>query len=340
MRAWTLTSPGPIDGGPLELTHRPDPEPGPGQVRVRVSGCGVCRTDLHLAEGDLPRPPPGVDPRPRGGRPRRRGSAPAPPASPSASAWASPGWRRRAAAAASAAAATRTSASSPRSPAGTSTAATPSTCCRRRARTLYRLPDGVRRRSRPLRCSAPASSATARCAAPPCPPGGRLGIYGFGGSAHLAAQVALHRRAHGPRADPLGRGAAALALELGRRIGGRRRRRAARAARRRHPVRPGRATSCPSRCAALDRGGTLAIAGIHLSDIPALDYQRPPVPGAPGLRSVTANTRADGEAFLALAAEIPIRPHTVSYPMDRAATALADLAHDRVNGAAVLTFDT
>ncbi len=93
----------------------------------------------------------------------------------------------------------------------------------------------------------------------------------------------------------------------------------------------------PPALAALDRGATLAIAGIHLSDIPVLNYQAHLFQERQ-VRSVTANTRADGEAFLALAAEIPIRPHTVAYPVDEAATALADLAHDRVNGAAVLTF--
>ena len=96
----------------------------------------------------------------------------------------------------------------------------------------------------------------------------------------------------------------------------------------------------PPALAALDRGGTLALAGIHLTDIPPLDYQATCSRSAT-LQSVTANTRPGRRArSSALAAEIPIRPHTVSYPMDRAATALADLAHDRVNGAAVLIFDT
>ena len=54
MRAWVVTRPGPIDGGPLEAASLPVPEPGPGEVRVRIHCCGVCRTDLHVAEGDLP----------------------------------------------------------------------------------------------------------------------------------------------------------------------------------------------------------------------------------------------------------------------------------------------
>jgi propanol-preferring alcohol dehydrogenase len=91
----------------------------------------------------------------------------------------------------------------------------------------------------------------------------------------------------------------------------------------------------PVALSALDRGGTLAIAGIHMTDIPKLRYtdhlfQERQV------RSVTTNTRADGEEFLAIAEEIQIHVHTVSYPLAEAATALQDLAHDRVTGAAVL----
>jgi propanol-preferring alcohol dehydrogenase len=87
----------------------------------------------------------------------------------------------------------------------------------------------------------------------------------------------------------------------------------------------------------LDRGGTLAIAGIHLSDIPALEYRW--LFEERQIRSVTANTRADGEEFLAVAARISIRPTTTAYPLEAADRALDDLAHDRVNGAAVLLVD-
>ena len=86
---------------------------------------------------------------------------------------------------------------------------------------------------------------------------------------------------------------------------------------------------------ALDRGGTLAVAGIWLSDIPALNYadelflER-------RLRSVTANTRQDGEEFLRLATRFGIRATTVGYPMAAAPTAMADLKHGRFGGAAVL----
>jgi propanol-preferring alcohol dehydrogenase len=91
----------------------------------------------------------------------------------------------------------------------------------------------------------------------------------------------------------------------------------------------------PPALAALDRGGCLAIAGIHLSDIPTLNYEEHLFEER-SLCSVTANTRHDGEEFLALAARIPVRVSANPYPMDQANEALADLAEDRVNGAAVL----
>jgi len=94
-------------------------------------------------------------------------------------------------------------------------------------------------------------------------------------------------------------------------------------------------TLVPPALAALDRGGTLAVAGIHLSDIPILGYQQHLFQERT-LRSVTANTRADGRDFLATAERIGIRPTTTVYPFEAVDRALADLAHDRFNGAAVI----
>ena len=138
------------------------------------------------------------------------------------------------------------------------------------------------------------------------PPGGRLGIYGFGASAHLAAQVAL---AEGATVHVMTRSPAArrLALDLG-------------------------ATSAGD---TFDRGGTLAIAGIYLSEIPVLNYadhlfyERQ-------VRSVAAKTQRDGEEFLAISSRISIQVTTVPYRLEDADVALRDLAHDRVTGAAVL----
>ena len=91
----------------------------------------------------------------------------------------------------------------------------------------------------------------------------------------------------------------------------------------------------PPALAALDRGGTLAIAGIYLSDIPVLHYEEHLFEERT-LQSVTANTRTDGEEFLAEAARTEVRVSVTPYPMDQADVALRDLRHDRVNGAAVL----
>jgi propanol-preferring alcohol dehydrogenase len=165
------------------------------------------------------------------------------------------------------------------------------------------------------------------------PPGGRLGIYGFGASAHLAAQVALHE---GATVHVLTRSAEARRLALGLGVSS-----------------AGDATDDPPEpldaailfapagelvpvaMRALDRGGTLAVAGIHLSDIPRLRYATDLFEERQ-LRSVTANTRGDGERFLAIAAEIPLRPTVTRYPFHAADRALADLAADLVTGAAVI----
>jgi propanol-preferring alcohol dehydrogenase len=165
------------------------------------------------------------------------------------------------------------------------------------------------------------------------PVGGRLGIYGFGASAHLTAQVAM---AQGAIVHVLTRGEAArvLATELGvASVGGP-------ADMPPEPLdaailfAPAGELVLPA-LAALDRGGTLAIAGIHLSDIPTLNYQTH-LFYERQVRSVTSNTRADGQAFLALAGKHRLRVRTTPYPLDQADHALADLAAGRISGAAVL----
>ena len=330
MRAWVVERPGPIERGPLAATALPVPEPGPGEVRVRVHTCGVCRTDLHVAEGDLPPHRPRVVPGHEiVGTVDARG--------PGATRFA-PGerigvpWLRR-------------------------------TCGRCRfclrgdenlcvapaftgwdadggyaeaavvdERYAYRLPDAFDdRHAAPLLCAGIIGYRALRRAA--LPPGGRLGIYGFGGSAHIAAQVALHE---GATVHVLTRGdeARRLALELGASSAG---------GPADEPPEPLDAAVLfapagdlvPVALRALDRGGTLAIAGIHLSDIPGLDYQQHLFQERQ-VRSVTANTRRDGEAFLDVAARIPVRVTTTPYPLEAADRALADLAHGRVRGAAVL----
>ena len=165
------------------------------------------------------------------------------------------------------------------------------------------------------------------------PPGGRLGIYGFGGSAHLTAQVAM---AGGAEVHVMTRGedARELALALGAA--------SAQGASDPPPVpldsailfAPVGDLVLPA-LEALDRGGTLAIAGIHLSDIPTLNYQRHLFQERQ-VRSVTSNTRTDAQAFLDFAARHHLEVTSPRYPLDRADEALSDLSAGRISGAAVL----
>ena len=329
-RAWEVARPGPVDDGPLELVERPRPTPGAGQVRLAVTVCGVCRTDLHVAEGDLPVHRPRVVP---GHEIVGRVDALGPGAGRFAvgdrvgAAW---------------------------------LAQTCGACrfCRRGRENLcphatftgwdldggyaeavvvderyaYRLPEGLDdEQAAPLLCAGIIGYRALRRTG--LPPGGRLGIYGFGGSAHLTAQLAL---AQGAEVYVMTRSAEAraLATELGAHwVGG---------ADEAPPVPLDAAilfapagTLVPPAMEALDRGGVLAVAGIHLSDVPGLDYERD-LFYERELRSVTANTRADGEDFLRLAARHGVRATTTPYALEEAPRALSDLAHDRLVGAAVL----
>jgi alcohol dehydrogenase, propanol-preferring len=330
MLAWIVRHPGAIDSGPLLRVERDVPEPGPGQLLVRVSVCGVCRTDLHLAEGDLPPKHADTTPghevvgevaalgagahrftlgqrigvpwlgRTDGGCRYCRGGRENLCLNPEFT-----GWDRHGGYA---------------------------DFCVADEAFAYALPAGLDdEQAAPLLCAGIIGYRALRCTG--LPPGGRLGIYGFGGSAHLAAQVALHE---GARVHVLTRGEGNR--ELARALG---------------VDSVGSATDPPPEkldgailfapagelvpvaLEALDRGGTLAVAGIYLTDVPALNYSRQLFEERT-LRSVTANTRADGEEFLGLAGRFGIRATTHPYAMADAAVALSDLKHGRFSGAAVL----
>jgi alcohol dehydrogenase, propanol-preferring len=330
MLAWEVGTPGPVATEPLRAVKRAVPAPGPDELLVRVTASGVCRTDLHLAEGDLP--------------PRRPGVVPGHEVVGEVIAVGDlvTGWRTGQKA---------------------GIAWLRHTCgscryCRRGDENLcpysrytgwdadggyaqhatvpaayaYHLPDGYRDAElAPLLCAGIIGYRALRRAA--LPAGGRLGIYGFGASAHLTAQVAIAQGATVhvlTRAEPARR----LALELGAASAG-----GAYDA----PPEPLDAAILfapagelvPVALAALDRGGTLALAGIHLSDVPPLNYQQHLFQERT-LRSVTANTREDGRGLLTHAAAHKLRVTVTLYPLDSADRALADLAADRVNGAAVL----
>ncbi|MFD8498431.1 zinc-binding alcohol dehydrogenase family protein [Amycolatopsis sp. NPDC059657] len=323
MLAWRVIGP----GSPLAGVRDPVPTPEPGELLLRVRVCGVCRTDLHVADGDLPVHRPRVIPghevvgevveaaegfafgdrvgvawlRGTCGKCRYclRGAENLCPESVYTGWDADGGYAEY---------------------------------CTVPAAYAHRLPDGYSDAElAPLLCAGIIGYRALERAA--VPEGGTLGIYGFGGSAHLAAQVALAR---GLTVHVMTRSAEAqtLALDLG------------------VASAQGAADAPPEpldsailfapvgdlvlpALAGLDRGGTLAIAGIHLSDIPSLNYQRHLFQERQ-LRSVTANTRQDAADFLRFAGEHRLHVTTMPYPLDAADRALADLASDRVTGAAVL----
>jgi alcohol dehydrogenase, propanol-preferring len=330
MRAWVVRRPGPIAGRPLRPVSLPDPRPGPGEVRIRVGACGVCRTDLHLAEGDLvarrPDTVPGheivgvVDELGPGANRFRIGDR------------IGIAWLRGTCGRCRWCRAGRENLC----PDGVFTgwdadggyaelAVVPQAFA-------YRLPAALDDVSAaPLLCAGIVGyRALVRAE---LPPGGRLGIYGFGASAHLVAQVAVRQ---GARVHVLTRAPAAreLAVALGA---------ASAAAPETGPPEPldsavlfaPAGQLVPLALRALDAGGTLAVAGIHLSDVPGLNYAAE-LFREKQLRSVTANTRADGAEFLRLAAALHVQPTTAVRPLDEADRALADLAAGRVTGAAVL----
>ena len=295
MRAWIVESPGPIATRPLALVERPDPIPGGGEVRVRVLCCGVCRTDLHLAEGDLP--------------PRRPGTIPGHEVVGVVDAIGLGVSRLTVGQRVGVAWLGGTDGSCRFCRSGRENLCTApiftgwdvdggyAESCLVDERFAYVLPDGLDdEQAAPLLCAGIIGYRALRTAS--VPPGGRLGIYGFGGSAHLTAQLAL---AQGLRVHVLTRGEhnRVLAAELGcDSVGGAMD----------EPPEPldGAIVFAPAgelvpvALRALDRGGTFATAGIWLSDIPSLVYERE-LFYERVLRSVTANTRADGEEFLRLA---------------------------------------
>lgn len=330
MQAWTVARPGPISSGPLDLRDLPVPTPGPGQILLRVKVCGVCRTDLHLAEGDL--------------APHRRDTVPGHEVVGEVAALGPGTARFRIGDRAGVAWLARTCGRCSFCSGGREN------LCPDPLFTGWDLDGGFAEYvvageayAYPLPASfADEAAAPLLCAGiigyralrrAELPPRGRLGIYGFGASAHLTLQVA---QAEGARVHVMTRSAAAreLALELGAA--------SAQGADDEPPEPLDSAilfapvgTLVPVCLAALDRGGTLAVAGIHLTDIPPLNYQEHLFQERT-LRSVTANTRADGREFLALAERAGVRPITTSYSFDRADQALIDLAADRLNGAAVI----
>ncbi|WP_425953436.1 zinc-binding alcohol dehydrogenase family protein [Xylanimonas sp. McL0601] len=326
MLAWQVTSP-----GELRRAELPVPQPAPDDLLVCVRACGVCRTDLHVLDGDLPPHRSSVVPGHEAvGEVVAIGSAVA--------GWAMGdmagiAWLRHTCGTCADCRAGRENLCRDSRYTGWDADGGYAEYATVPADYAYPWPSGLDPATdAPLLCAGIIGYRALRRAE--LPPGGVLGLYGFGGSAHLTAQLAL---AAGARVHVLTRGddARRLALELG-----------CASASDAYDAPPEPLNSAilfapvgdlvPVALGALRPSGTLAVAGIHLTDIPPLSYQRH-LFHERTLRTVEANTRQDGREFLAEAARIGVRVHAVRYGLDEADRALADLRDGRFAGAAVLS---
>lgn len=331
MRAWRVRTPGPVRTGPLELVSADVPEPAAGELLIAVHACGVCRTDLHVTEGDLPVHRPHVTPGhevvgevvalgPETGAEFRAGD------------WVGVAWLRHTCGHCRFCLRGQENLCPESQYTGWDADGGYAEFVTAPADFVHRLPEGYSDSElAPLLCAGIIGYRSLMRA--DLPAGGRLGIYGFGGSAHITAQVALAR---GAEVHVMTRGESAreLALALGAA--------SAQGAADAPPVKldaailfaPVGDLVLPA-LEALDRGGTLAIAGIHLSDIPPLNYQTHLFQERQ-VRSVTSNTRADAREFLEFAGRHRIEVTTPEYRLDQADVALEDLSSGRIAGAAVL----
>jgi alcohol dehydrogenase, propanol-preferring len=329
MKAAILRSPAPVEKSPLEFADVPVPEPGRGEIRVRVKFCGVCRTDLHVVEGELPprKSPviPGhqvvgtVEKLGEGARRFPLGARVGIP------------WLHR------------TDQSCEYCRAGKEN------LCDHPAFTgytvdggyaeftvapedfVYPLPDNFPdEKVAPLLCAGIIGFRCLRLSGVKA--GSRLAFYGFGAAAHVAIQVARH---WGAEVYTATRGARhqQLAMELGARWAGE--------ATAEPPAKLDAAIIfapagelVPPALKALKKGGMVVLGGIHMSPIPSFDYDL--VYQERVIRSVANNTRQDGEDFLRVAAEIPVHTQVTMFPLRDANRALQDLKADRINGAAVI----
>jgi alcohol dehydrogenase, propanol-preferring len=329
VRACVLEKPAPVESNPLRLMDLPRPEPGRDQVLVRVHACGVCRTDLHVVEGELPPRKSPVVPghqvvgiveaigadvtRFRVGT--RIGVA----------------WLQGTDGVCEYCRAGRENLCERADFTGYTTDGGYAEYIAARDQFVYALPERFTdRQAAPLLCAGIIGFRSLRLSG--IQQGGKLGFYGFGAAAHLAIQVARHWKAdvYVSTRDERHR---KLARELGALWTG--------GTLDQPPVALDAAIVfapageiVPAALKALKKGGTLALAGIHMSTIPPLDYNL--LYHERVVRSVANNTRQDGEDFLRVAGEIPIHTETEVFPLEEANRALNALKNDAIRGAAVL----
>lgn len=328
MKAMVLRSAGPVGQNELDACDLPEPRPGPGEVLLRIEACGVCRTDLHILEGEVPARLPVVLGHQAVGRVERVGSGVEDLAVGTA---VGVGWMFETCGRCGLCRSGRENLCPNARYTGRDADGGYAEKMVAKANFLLRLPDALSaREAAPLLCAGIIGYRSLRLSG--IRPGGRLGLVGFGASAHLAIQVARHwgcevyaftREEHHRR----------LALELGAVWAGG------------AEDDPGAALDAaaifapsgdliPRMLPRLARGATLAVNAIHMSEIPAFPYAD--LYWEKTVKSVANYTRRDAEELLRLAAEIPLRAKVEEFALSEAADALRRLKRGEVHGAAVL----
>jgi alcohol dehydrogenase, propanol-preferring len=328
MRSMRLSRPAPIEERPLVPAAAERPEPGPGEVAIAVDACGVCRTDLHIAEGEVAARLPVVPGHQAAGRVAALGAGVRDFAVGDA---VGVGWMASTCGVCALCRSARENLCPKATFTGRDRDGGYAEAMVADARWVYRLPSGVTPvEAAPLLCAGVIGYRSLRLSG--IPPGGRLGLFGFGASAHLAIQVALHWRCEVyafTREERHRR----LAREMGAAWAG---------AADDDPGVPLDAAVTfapagelvPRALSRLAPGATVAVNAIHMSPIPSFSYDL--LYGERVVRSVMNFTRRDAEEFLALAATIPVRVHTEPFALEEANEALGRVKRGEVLGAAVL----
>jgi propanol-preferring alcohol dehydrogenase len=328
MKAMVLGRAAPVEERPLAREDRQEPAPASDEVSIEVEACAVCRTDVHIAEGEVSARLPVVPGHQAAGRIARVGARVAGfrPGD-----RVGVGWMASACGVCAFCRSGRENLCEEATFTGRDRDGGFAERMTARSEWVYRLPEGFSAaEAAPLLCAGIIGYRSLRLSG--IEPGGRFGLFGFGASAHLAIQVALDWRCEVfvfTRQEDHRQ----LALRMGAVWAG---------AAEDDPgaLLDGAVTFAPAGALVpaalshLSRGGTLAINAIHMSPIPSFEYEK--LAGERVIRSVTNSTRRDGDEFLALAERIPIRTAPELYRLEEANEALLSVKRATVRGAAVL----
>lgn len=329
MRACLLHSVAPVDSNPLRYEEAPAPEPRDDEVLVRVGACGVCRTDLHVIEGELPpRKSPLIPGHQAVGTITKAGEHAT--RFPLGARVGVP-WLHRTCGKCEYCRSGKENLCDNASFTGYTVDGGYAEYILAPEKFVYPIPEGFPdEQAAPLLCAGIIGFRALRLSG--IQPGGRLGFYGFGAAAHVAIQVARHWNVavYASTRDVRHR---KLALALGAQWAG--------GTLEEPPVKLDAAIVfapageiVPAALRALKKGGTLTLAGIHMSSIPPIDYNWLYYERV--IRSVANNTLEDGNDFMRLAGEIPIHTEVQVFPLREANRALNLLKNDAIQGAAVL----